>query len=133
MDSAQGAIVTVSTLYLSFGVFILVIGALSIAGHYIKRLFEKRSRARQVESDLDMIEKHGFKAHFYFPATGIKEDQLYISLERLKHAGYIFTREDGSLLGKVATSRPSLDQVADARRTGFKIVTVNQETEGLET
>ncbi len=133
MDSAQGAMVTVSTLYLGFGAITLVIGALSIAWHYVRRHFESRSRKRQIESALDIIEKHGYKAHYYFPATGIEEDQLYIALERLKHAGYIFTRADGSLLGKVTTARPSSDQVADERRAGFKIVTVNQDTEGLET
>ena len=75
-----------------------------------------------------MIEEHGFKAHLYFPGLGIEDKRLYIALARLNYAGYIFTGEDGEILGKVSTARPSSYEIADARRASFKIIHLNDET-----
>lgn len=75
------------------------------------------------ESALDVIEKHGYRAHFYLPTVGALEDrELWEALETMRLAGFIVTDQSGNLVGKVATARPTSQEIASERRAAFRLV-----------
>lgn len=72
---------------------------------------------------LDILDSNGIDAHFYLPSVGSRDNpELSEALEFLGYKGYIFTRSDGSLVGKVAKARLSADEKASQRRASFKVI-----------
>lgn len=75
------------------------------------------------DNALDILDTNGIDAHFYLPAVGSRDNsELSEALDFLGSKGYIFTRSDGSLVGKVAKARISPDEKASQRRANFKII-----------
>ncbi|ODM57005.1 hypothetical protein [Vibrio harveyi] len=75
------------------------------------------------KSALDVLEQHGFEAHFYMAGIGHREDKdLSNALDLLSSSGYIITNQDGELVGKVAKARVSTDERAKERRATFRII-----------
>lgn len=79
------------------------------------------------EKALDVIEKHGYRAHFYLPTVGAQDDrELWEALETMRLAGFIVTNESGHLVGKVATARPTRQEIAEERRASFRLVNTEE-------
>jgi|TARA_R110000851_G_scaffold333407_2_gene512793 hypothetical protein len=75
------------------------------------------------ERALDVIEAHGYRAHFYLPTVGADKDrELWDALETMRLAGFIVTDQSGHLVGKVATARPTSQEIASERRATFRLV-----------
>jgi hypothetical protein len=75
------------------------------------------------EKALDVIEKHGYRAHFYLPTVGAQDDrELWEALETMRLAGFIITNQNGHLVGKVATARPTSQEIAEERRASFSLI-----------
>jgi hypothetical protein len=75
------------------------------------------------ENALDVLEKHGYRAHFYLPTVGAQDDrELWEALETMRLSGFIVTDQNGNLVGKVATARPTSQEIASERRAAFRLV-----------
>lgn len=70
---------------------------------------------------LDVIQKNGYDAHYYFPSVGVNDRELRDALDYLHRHGYIFTTHD-RLLGKVAKAILTPDEQAAYRRAEFRVV-----------
>lgn len=93
------------------------------------RLFNSGQRNAEILSEstrerwLDLIEQRGYSAYFWLPGIEHHDDQdLWEALEGLKRAGYIITRPDGTVAGKLAKTRLSRDEKASQRRATFRVV-----------
>ena len=76
---------------------------------------------------LDVLDKHGYRAHFYLPTVGAQDDrELWDALETMRLAGFIVTDQSGHLVGKVATARPSSQEIASERRASFRLVDIEE-------
>lgn len=73
-------------------------------------------------SSLDLLERHGLRAHYYLPAIGMEDRELANACRRLASAGYIITTRDGTITGNVASARPTKDEQIAMRRASFKLV-----------
>ncbi|PKM47078.1 MAG: hypothetical protein CVV05_01430 [Gammaproteobacteria bacterium HGW-Gammaproteobacteria-1] len=72
---------------------------------------------------LDVIERHGYTAHFWLPGIAHHADrELWEALEGLKNAGFIVIDANGALAGKVAKARLPVGELAEQRRAQFRIV-----------
>ena len=79
------------------------------------------------ENALDVIEKHGYRAHFYLPTVGAQSDrELWEALETMRLAGFIITDRNGHLVGKAATARLTGQEIAEERRAFFKLVKTDE-------
>lgn len=74
------------------------------------------------EDAIDVLERHGIKAHLYFPAAGIEDSDLKDALRCLHERGYIFSSKDGALFGGIAQARPAPEERAQIRRRQMKVV-----------
>lgn len=71
---------------------------------------------------LDILDQHGLRANYYIPAIGMKDKELANACRLLASAGYIITSADGTITGKVAVARPTMQEQVEARRASFKLV-----------
>lgn len=79
------------------------------------------------EKALDVIEKHGYRAHYYLPTIGAQDDrEFWDALETMRLAGFIVTDENGCLVGKVATARPTKQECVEGRRASFHLVNTEE-------
>ncbi len=78
------------------------------------------------EKALDLLEQNGLRAHYYLPAVGIENQELANACRMLASAGFIITASDGTITGKVASARPSNDELVALRRASFKLVSSNE-------
>lgn len=84
---------------------------------------ELKRREAIREGALNVIGKHGYRAHLYLPAVGRLEDRnLANALNSLAASGHIITDSTGALVGKVATARLTPEELAKERRAGFRLV-----------
>lgn len=75
------------------------------------------------ESALDILDKHGLKAHLYLPSIGNRDNrELCEAMDLLSATGYLITDNEDRLIGKVAQARMPRDEVAKERRKMFKLV-----------
>lgn len=74
------------------------------------------------EQALDILEKHGLRAHWYVPAADVEDPELAAACDFLRSRGYLITDSDGCLFGKVATARPSSEELATQRRAQFRFI-----------
>lgn len=91
---------------------------------YPKNAMKDRMISESAKNNaLDVIEKHGLEAHFYFPGIGNRNDEeLSNALDLLSSLGFIITDSSGNIVGKAAKKRLSSQEKADSRRSAFKIV-----------
>ena len=76
-----------------------------------------------IEHAVDVVEKHGMKAHLYLPGTEHRgNDELCHALDTLSAAGFIITNDKGHLVGKVATKRLDRNEAAKQRRAELRLV-----------
>lgn len=79
------------------------------------------------ENALDVLDKHGYRAHFYLPTVGAQYDrELWDALETMRLAGFIVTNESGHLVSKVATARPTRQECDEERRASFRLVNTEE-------
>jgi len=79
------------------------------------------------ENALDVLEKHGCRAHFYLPTVGAQDDrELWDALETMRLAGFIVTDQSGNLVGKVATARPTREECAEERRASLRLINTEE-------
>lgn len=84
---------------------------------------EVKRREVERETALDIIGKHGYRAHYYFPAVGLLKDrELANALNSLAASGHIITDSTGAIVGKVATTRLTPEELAQDCRAGFRLV-----------
>jgi hypothetical protein len=75
------------------------------------------------ENALDVLEKHGYRAHFYLPTVGAQDDrELWEALETMRLARFIVTDRNGHLVGKAASARLTSQECAEERRASFRLV-----------
>lgn len=88
------------------------------------RMSDHSNYEAETEVALDIIERHGMKAHYYLPAIGNRDNaSLSEALDLLSTRGFIITAAaDRTLVGKVATARPNSSEVAISRRATFKVI-----------
>ena len=93
----------------------------------LRKLFDPLSGGTMLaetgrDKALDVIERHGLRANYYMPAIGIQDEELANACRMLASAGYIITDAHGTITGKVATARPSKDELVAKRRASFRLV-----------
>jgi len=71
---------------------------------------------------LDVLANNGLRAHYYFPAVGVEDRVLADACRLLAGAGHLITDNTGVLVGKVATVRPTLEELVKERRASFRLV-----------
>lgn len=74
------------------------------------------------EKALDVLGKHGFRAHYYLPQVGIEDRELADACHLLAGKGFLITDSSGALVGKVATARLTPAELAKERRASFRLV-----------
>ena len=78
---------------------------------------------KQRKAMIDVINKHGMKAHMYFPSVRHRENiELSTALDWFAANGFIVTDENGDIVGKVATANMDSVQLAEIRRAEMKLV-----------
>lgn len=77
---------------------------------------------KERENAMEVLERHGLRAHFYLPAIGVEDQELANACRYLADAGYIITTADGTVTGKVASARPTKDEQITMRRAAFKLI-----------
>ena len=100
-------------------------GAFGLIGSWIldRRWGEKKGKDTARESALDVLEKHGLRAHYYLPGVGLHEDrELANACNHLAAVGHIITDSAGALVGKVATARLTPAELARERRASFRLI-----------
>lgn len=87
----------------------------------LKRFSIAHHKERQAM--LDVISKHGMKAHKYFPGVGQREDvELSTALDWFAANGFIVKDRNGAIVGKVATANMDSSELAELRRSQMKLV-----------
>lgn len=72
---------------------------------------------------LELLTKHGLRAHYYLPAAGQTDEELAAALRMFGDSGYIVTREStGELVGAVATVATNSDERAKQRRAKLRLI-----------
>lgn len=71
---------------------------------------------------LDILDRHGLRAHYYMPAIGMQDQELANACRTLASAGFIITSADGTIIGEVAVARPTKSEQIENRRASFKLV-----------
>lgn len=74
------------------------------------------------ENALDVLEKHGFRAHYYLPQVGVEDKELAGACRLLAGTGFLITDSTGALVGKVATARLTPAELTKERRASFRLV-----------
>lgn len=99
-------------------------GAFGLIGSWIldRRWGEKKEQYAARESALDILQKHGLRAHYYLPGIGLEDRELANACHRMAAAGHIITDSTGALVGKVATARLTPEELAQERRASFRLV-----------
>lgn len=81
------------------------------------------SRRTEIQSALDFVERKGLRVSYYLPTIDCHDDaDLCRAVETLRLSGYIMTKEDGSLFGKIARVNLSSEEIAQQRRKKFKAI-----------
>lgn len=87
----------------------------------LKRFSNAHKKERQAM--LDVISKHGMKAHKYFPGVGQRDDvELSTALDWFASNGFVVTDKNGGIVGKVATANMESTELAELRRSQMKLV-----------
>lgn len=71
---------------------------------------------------LAVLERHGFQAHYYMAAIGLKDRELADACRRLCASGFIITSKGGGMVGKTATVLSSHDEQVATRRASIRLV-----------
>jgi len=72
---------------------------------------------------LEVISKHGMKAHKYFSCVGHRDEvELSIALDWFAANGFVVTDKNGGIVGKVATANMDSSELAELRRSQMKLV-----------
>lgn len=74
------------------------------------------------ETALDVLDKHGLRAHRYFPAASMEDPELASACLTLLGLGYIIADKDNNLVGGIGNARATKDEIAEHRRASFKLV-----------
>lgn len=105
------------------GVGMCISQVTSLVVRFMCRREADKDMASTGKRNLDILAKHGLRAHFYLPAAGIEDAELAEALRRVSSAGYIITDQTGNqLMGKVASIPMTTNEIADMRRAEFKVV-----------
>lgn len=98
--------------------------AFGLIGSWIldHRWGEEKEKDAARESALDVLEKHGLRAHYYLPGIGLEDRELANACNHMASAGHIITDNTGALVGKVATARLMPAELVRERRASFRLV-----------
>lgn len=78
---------------------------------------------KELQAMLDVVSKHGMKAHKYFPGVDQRDDiELWTALDWFAANGFIVTDKKGAMVGKVATANMDSSELAELRRSQMKLV-----------
>lgn len=78
---------------------------------------------KEFQAMLEVVSKHGMKAHKYFPAVGQRDDvELSTALDWFAANGFVVTDKNGAIVGKVATANMGRSELAELRRSQMKLV-----------
>ena len=80
----------------------------------------RRKLEEQREKALDILEKHGFRSHYYLPAIGMTDPELAEACRFLSQRGHIITDQDGRLVGAFAATRLTPNEVAEEKRKSIR-------------
>lgn len=93
----------------------------------VRQALSPRARAEMLgdfarERALDVLAKHGLRAHWYAPTAGVEDPELADACRLLGDHGFLITGARGELVGKVATARLSSEEIAQQRRAQFRLI-----------
>ncbi|GIC82242.1 hypothetical protein [Moritella sp. F3] len=71
---------------------------------------------------LDTISDQDCSAHYYLPSIGLTDNSFRNSLGYLARKRFIITDSDGVIVGNVAKARMNSNELAEQRRSTFKII-----------
>lgn len=78
---------------------------------------------KEFQAMLEVVSKHGMKAHKYFPGVGQRDDvELSTALDWFAANGFVVTDKNGGIVGKVATANMDRSELAELRRSQMKLV-----------
>lgn len=78
---------------------------------------------KEFQAMLEVVSKHGMKAHKYFPGVGQRDDvELSTALDWFAANGFVVTDKNGGIVGKVATANMDSSELAELRRSQMKLV-----------
>ena len=81
------------------------------------------AHGKEFQAMLEVVSKHGMKAHKYFPGVGQRDDvELSTALDWFAANGFVVTDKNGGIVGKVATANMDSSELAELRRSQMKLV-----------